>query len=120
MTQKFERILVYGGRLFDDRVYFENNMHRLQERSFARDFCIIEGGAKGADRMAREWARRQGLPVLTFEANWDRYGNGAGPIRNQWMLTWGKPDLGVAFPGGSGTANMTALLERNGISVVKL
>jgi hypothetical protein len=39
-------------------------------------------------------------------AEWERLGRKAGPIRNQRMLEEGKPDLVVAFPGGTGTAGM--------------
>jgi hypothetical protein len=38
-----------------------------------------------------------------FQAAW-----AARPLRNQRMLTEGKPNLFVAFPGGKGTANMVA------------
>ena len=39
----------------------------------------------------------------------EKHGNAAGPIRNQRMLDHGKPDIVVAFPGGSGTADMVKL-----------
>jgi hypothetical protein len=67
---------------------------------------LIEGGARGADRLAREWAKAHGVTVETYEAEWQRYGRGAGPIRNDTMIRDGDPDLVVAFPGGSGTADM--------------
>ena len=78
---------------------------------------IIEGGAKGADKLAREWAASRGIPVRTFKADWRRYGRGAGPQRNEQMLDEGKPDLVVAFPGGSGTASMMRLARAAGVRV---
>jgi hypothetical protein len=45
------------------------------------------------------------LKRFEIKADRKRYGNAAGPIRNQQMLDWG-PDLVVAFAGGTGTAGM--------------
>lgn len=47
---------------------------------------LIEGGARGADAMAKSEALRRGIEVRTFEANWDAHGRAAGPIRNALML----------------------------------
>jgi hypothetical protein len=58
---------------------------------------VIEGGARGADRFGRIWAQRLGLEVLTFNADWDRWGRSAGFRRNEEMLTLGKPDLVIAY-----------------------
>jgi hypothetical protein len=41
-----------------------------------------------------------------YIADWNRLGPGAGHIRNQRMIDEGKPDAAVAFPGGTGTADM--------------
>ena len=51
-------------------------------------------------------------------AEWHRLGRKAGPIRNQRMLDEGKPDLVVAFPGGTGTAGMVALACKAGVRVI--
>jgi hypothetical protein len=40
-----------------------------------------------------------------MEAMWNRYGRGAGPIRNGWMLDLLPIYKLIAFPGGDGTAN---------------
>ena len=47
---------------------------------------IIEGEARGADRMCAEEARERGVRVFRYPAEWDRYGRGAGSIRNEQML----------------------------------
>lgn len=46
---------------------------------------VVEGGAKGADTLARKWAEENGLPVKEFKAEWRKYGKRAGPIRNRAM-----------------------------------
>lgn len=79
---------------------------------------IIQGGADGADRCARDWASGSGHRCRTFEADWKAYGKGAGPMRNQRMLDEGRPDLVVAFPGGRGTADMMRRAKAAGARVI--
>lgn len=57
----------------------------------------------GVDKAARQWwgwgnATRMVAPdsLKVFEADWDKYGKGAGPIRNQAMVDSGA-DYFVAF-----------------------
>lgn len=96
-------VLVCGGRDFDDKSLLFDVLDGINK---ARGIVlVIQGGARGADRLAAEWAVTAGVHSITFNANWDKYGKAAGPIRNKAMLEW-EPDLIVAFPGGAGTANM--------------
>lgn len=46
---------------------------------------VISGRARGADNYGEEWALQNGIPVERYPADWDRYGKGAGMIRNQQM-----------------------------------
>ncbi len=80
---------------------------------------VIEGGARGADRLAREWAQSRLIPMTTFDANWDTHGKVAGQIRNQQMLDEGKPELVVAFPleKSSGTWDMVRKARAAGVKV---
>lgn len=81
---------------------------------------IIEGGAEGADRAARRWAERKAIAVETFAADWKTYGRAAGPMRNARMISEGRPDLVVAFPGGDGTLSMISQAARAGIRVIEV
>ena len=62
---------------------------------------IIEGDARGADRMAGEIALEMGYvldeSLLVFPAKWTEYHKAAGPIRNQQMLDEGQPTIVYAF-----------------------
>jgi hypothetical protein len=73
-------------------------------------FTVIEGEARGADKLARVVAEELNLPVDQYPANWELYGRAAGPIRNSEMLIEGKADAVVAFhsdlPRSKGTGNM--------------
>ena len=111
------RVCVCGGRDYQDkdRVYAVlGSLHKIRQ-----DFKIIQGGAKGADMLAAQWAVEHGVPYETFEADWEKHNRAAGPIRNAEMLKSGI-DMLVAFPGGSGTANMISICEKEGIKVYKI
>lgn len=112
------RVLVCGGRDFSDTEYAYKTLDALDDE-YGID-VIIEGDARGADRIAGFWARKHRIDNLKFRANWDKYKNAAGPIRNQQMLDEGKPDLVVAFPGGTGTADMIRRAKKAGVEVIQV
>ena len=99
------RILFCGSRFWTDREAIMRVLKVLPKGS-----VIIEGEARGADRIACEEATRLGLTVVPFPADWKRYGLAGGPIRNTQMLKEGKPDAVVAFHDNidesKGTKNM--------------
>lgn len=47
-------------------------------------------------------------------------GDAAGAIRNAQMIREGKPEAGVAFPGGDGTADMLQRCLDAGLEVVEI
>ena len=109
------RLLVCGGRDFSDREHAYRTLDRLA-RAHQID-VVIEGDARGADRIAGYWARVRKIDNLKFRADWATHGPAAGPIRNQRMIDEGKPDLVLAFPGGSGTADMLKRARAAGIPI---
>ena len=115
-------VLVCGGRAHSDVQYVEAVLYQEADRAAKRNerLVVIQGGAKGADRIARHWCKRNGQPCATWSAWWGQFGKSAGPIRNTWMLKYGRPDKVIAFPGGAGTADMVWKAERAGVPVRKV
>lgn len=109
------RVIVCGGRDYRNAAFIWRTLDALHaEEPFT---AFIQGGARGADRFAKDWARtKPELQRFECKAEWTKYGDAAGPIRNSRMLEW-KPDLVIAFPGGTGTADMTRKAERAGVTV---
>jgi YspA, cpYpsA-related SLOG family len=98
--------LFCGSREWTDRERIRRDLESLPEGS-----VVIEGGARGADRIARTEARGLGLHVATVAALWERYGRSAGYRRNEAMARL-RPNLVYAYPlGGPGTARMIELAE---------
>lgn len=110
-----KRILICGGRDYDDYERFREILHTYW-RAYG-DFEIISGGARGADSMAERYAAEYKHEIDVFPADWDTHGRKAGPLRNQQMLDEGKPDLVIAFSGGTGTADMVRRAKKAGVLV---
>jgi hypothetical protein len=113
------RVLVCGGRDFDDTESMRDTLGRLHG-PFRQITAIIHGCAHGADTMAGAFARFAGIDEVRFPADWRVHGKAAGPRRNQQMLDEGKPDLVVAFPGGKGTADMVRRAKAAGVKVIEV
>lgn len=109
------RMLTYGGRDYADATTLAAVLASL--RTSFGDFVLINGGARGADRLAKEWGHAQGLPVITMDAAWTALGKRAGFVRNQWMLDHATPTYAVEFPGGAGTADMRTRCLKAGLTV---
>lgn len=114
------RVLVTGSRDWERRARLNHTLDMFMESEGVS--VIIEGEARGADRLAREWAEGKGIPVLPFPADWERYGRSAGPIRNRQMLVDGKPDVVIAFhpdiETSKGTKDMVRQAEKAGVRVI--
>lgn len=113
------RLLVCGGRDYHDAAELNSTLDRIAADRGPIE-VLIHGAARGADTLAHLWAEMRGIPVASFPADWDRHGRSAGAIRNGQMLTEGRPDLVVAFPGGNGTANMVRQSRERGVEVIKV
>lgn len=112
------KVVVCGGRDFSDADLMCRMLYELHgQHGFTQ---IMQGGAAGADAIAKEWAR--GIPELKryeCKAEWAAKGRAAGPIRNARMMKWG-PDLVVAFPTAAsvGTWDMIARADAAGVASV--
>jgi hypothetical protein len=111
-------IIVCGGRDFVPTAPAHAYAWLCSWLTYCRATIVREGGALGGDRFGRERAVALGIDVDTMEADWKRHGRRAGPKRNQAMLDKEPRPIGVlAFPGGSGTADMVRRAKKAGIPV---
>jgi hypothetical protein len=130
------RVCVTGGRDFtshEQRMWLYAGLNMLDEIS-GGILEIIEGGARGADLAAKNWAmwkkacdRKRIIKITTVDAQWEKYSvglkhgqkNPAGLIRNNQMVAL-RPDVVLACPGGPGTAHMVAASKKAGLKVIFL
>jgi len=110
------RVLVCGGRTFNDAALLDSTLSKIHsERVFN---SVIYGGARGADSLAGWWAFHKKIPTVVFPVDWKLYAESAGSIRNKRMLSDGRPQLVVAFPGGPGTAHMVKIAREVKLEVI--
>jgi len=108
-------VIVCGGRNYSNRDRVYSALNAVHAKKTIK--MLIQGGADGADRIAKDWAMLiKGIQVVTFHASWIPLGGAAGPIRNANMLIM-KPDGLIAFNGGDGTKGMIALAESGDVKV---
>jgi hypothetical protein len=50
------------------------------------DTIIVSGGARGVDTWAEQAARRRGMTVIVFKADWKTFGKVAGFMRNREII----------------------------------
>lgn len=112
------RVLVCGGRDYADMGHVRREMNALHKRHGFT--VVIDGGQTGADTLAHEWALEQGIDPVRCPALWSALGRAAGRRRNAFMLSFAKPEMVVAFPGGAGTRMMTGLAIGAGIMTVEI
>jgi len=109
------RVLVCGDRHWQDSQLLTQWLDQIAPS------CVIEGEAKGADSMGRDYALKLGIAVERYPADWKRFGLGAGPKRNQQMLNEGKPQLVLAFhddiANSKGTKDMIKRAQQASVTV---
>lgn len=107
------KVLVCGSRHFNDYKLLKETLDGFDITE------VIEGEARGADTLARNYAEERKIHVRPFPADWNRHGKAAGPIRNKQMLVEGQPELVIAFrgPNSRGTQNMITQSRKAGLEV---
>ena len=110
------KLLICGSRNWTNQSTIEKFLTKFKENH--PDVEVIHGDCRGADKTGAYIAKKLGMNVTAFPADWEKHGRVAGPIRNQQMIDE-KPDYVVAFRGhtSNGTKNLINLARRNHILV---
>lgn len=115
---KYELVLIVSG----DRNWTDREKIRKVLTEFnPQTTLLVEGGARGADRLARQEGRKLGFKVITVDADWHKYGKAAGAVRNRVMYNTYKPHGILAFHSNisesKGTKDMIEVAEKGGTPV---
>jgi hypothetical protein len=108
---------VCGGRKYNKTKFLYDQLDAFMVDKKLYEIIIVHGRAPGADALARTWAILREHRDFGYPAEWNKFGNSAGPKRNLQMLIEEKPDGVMAFTGGSGTANMINLAKEHGLPI---
>ena len=121
-AQKMTRVIIAGSRNFADEEFVHNTISDLTWHIPSEDLEIVSGGCRGVDKFAEDYAEQWDLISTVFNADWDKYGKAAGPIRNEQMARYASESnhgMLIAFPVGEsrGTRNMIKLAKQYGLEV---
>lgn len=110
------KLVIAGSRDFKDYSLLSETLDKhLKNRARNKAITIISGTAKGADQLGEQYAKEKGYKVEYYSADWERYGNAAGPIRNTQMAK-AADDVIVFWDGKSaGTRNMMEAAQKENI-----
>lgn len=107
------KVIVAGGRDFSD---YDLMCEKLDFylKNQAGNVAIVCGEVRDADSLGKRYANERGYAVLSFPADWDKYGKSAGMRRNKAMAE--AADVLVAFWDGKsrGTGNMINTMKKLG------
>ena len=76
---------------------------------------VISGRARGVDTLGEKYAEDYGLKLHLFPADWKKYRNAAGPIRNAQMADFADAVLCVWDGKSSGTKDMMNQARKRGL-----
>lgn len=104
------KVIVAGGRDFCNYDLLAEKLDYLLSNQ--TDIVIVCGEAKGADSLGKMYAQCRKYKVLSYPADWKKYGKSAGIRRNKEMAK--VADGLVAFWDGKsrGTANMIEEMQK--------
>jgi uncharacterized phage-like protein YoqJ len=71
----------------------------------------------GVDGLGRRFGEENKIPVKPFPANWDKYGKGAGFIRNKQMADYAEAAIVIWDGESRGSANMLEQATQKGLKV---
>ena len=118
MDKEIYRIIIAGGRDFDDYSFLQSKCLPIIERQMVNhDVIIMSGHAKGADMLGERFAEEHGLKLEVYPADWKAHYRSAGFRRNEQM---GNIANGlIAFWDGEshGTKHMIEYAKSKGLDV---
>jgi len=78
---------------------------------------VVSGGAKGADYLGEEYAKRNKIDLTIFPAKWDDFGRSAGYIRNSEMADYADALIALWDGVSKGTKHMIDLAKSKSLKV---
>ncbi len=108
------KIVIGGCRTFNNYTVLKTNVDKLlNNQAITSEIIILSGHCRGVDLLAERYAYEKGFSVKIYEAQWNKYGKSAGPIRNEIMIL--NCDSVIAFWDGKskGTKSLISLAEKH-------
>jgi hypothetical protein len=111
------RIIIAGGRDFDDWELLRTKVSYYLLTLEPKDVEIVSGCCEGADQLGEEYSILYGYPLKEFEEDWKKYGKAAGPIRNKQMAEYATHLIAFWDWKSDGTRDMIKQAKEHGLLV---
>ncbi len=109
-------VAIAGGKTVADAGAVIRSLDKA--RAKYADLVLVHGGGPGVERIAAQWAERNGVHQVVCKPDWQRHGRAAPFRRNDELLDL-LPKGVIAFPGGGITGNLVDKARQRGIPVMK-
>lgn len=104
------KVIVAGSRTLDDPWLIVDAV-----RNSKLDVTeVVSGHARGIDKTAEQWAFDWEVDLTVFHANWAKYRNAAGVIRNAKMAEYADALIAIWDGESKGTKHMIETMEALG------
>ncbi len=110
-------IAVAGGKTVTDPGAVFTRLDKV--RAKYADMILVHGGGPGVEKIAAQWAERNGVHQVVCKPDWDRHGRAAPFRRNDDLLNL-LPKGVIAFPGNGITGNLIDKATKLGIPVQRV
>ena len=107
------KVIIAGGREIND---YELVLKAVLNAGFDIT-AVVSGGARGVDSLGEKFAEEVGLELFRFPAEWDKYRNAAGPIRNRVMGDFADALIAIWDGKSTGTKDMINYATKKGLKV---
>ena len=110
-------VAVAGGKTVTDPGAVFTRLDKA--RAKYADMILVHGGGPGVEKIAAQWAERNGVHQVVCKPDWDRHGRTAPFRRNDDLLNL-LPKGVIAFPGNGITGNLIDKATKLGIPVQRV
>ena len=107
-------VAIAGGKDIDNPAAVIAQLNKT--RAKYEDMILVHGGGPGVEKIAANWADRNGVHQIVCKPDWDRHGRAAPFRRNEELLNL-LPKGVIAFPGNGITENLVDRARQLGIPV---
>lgn len=107
------RVIIAGSRSLADPAFVSEAIRT----SGFKVTEIVSGGARGIDRLAKAWAMQNDAAYKEFLPDWEKYGRGAGPVRNKCMAEYADALIAIWDGSSKGTGDMVAKALKLGLRI---
>lgn len=120
MEQHKYNLGLVGSRHYKNYKEFSNVVDKMIDQ-YGIPTNIISGGhldkygniKPGADTLAWYYSKNNNINIIEHNAEWEKYGKAAGPIRNKLIVDDSNVILAFVAPNSIGTLNTIELAKKN-------